>query len=94
MNTNRSCGCKSFNTCYVCENELGIVKEDAGKLRLAQFVDTYTYCPESETIVIQDGKEDNRSSGKINSITTGNWRTLHMRGLIASTVASASVNLV
>jgi len=60
MNTNRSCGCKSFNTCYVCENELGIFKEDPGKSRLNQFVDTYTYCPESETIVIQNDKEENR----------------------------------
>lgn len=57
MNTNRTCGCKSFNTCYVCESELGIAKEDAAKLRLAQFAHTYTYCPETETIVTNDGEK-------------------------------------
>jgi len=64
MNTNRTCGCKSFNTCYVCENELGIVKEDEGKSRLTRFVDIYTYCPESGTIVIEGDKEGERGGVK------------------------------
>ncbi len=51
MNTDRPCGCKSFNSCYVCEKDLGIVKEDAAKARLQQAGDkTYLYCPDSEEL--------------------------------------------
>ena len=31
MNTNRTCGCKSFNTCYVCEKEYGLKPRDWGQ---------------------------------------------------------------
>jgi alkylated DNA repair protein alkB family protein 4 len=54
MNTNRSCGCKSFNTCFVCEAELGIAKADAAKLRVEAFEKTYVYCPDTDRLVIQN----------------------------------------
>ena len=32
MNTNRECGCKSFRTCKLCEQELGLEPQEEGRL--------------------------------------------------------------
>ena len=32
MNTNRGCGCKSFRTCKLCEQELGLEPQEEGRL--------------------------------------------------------------
>jgi len=44
MNTNRSCGCKSHNSCYVCETEFGITPIDKAQERTDKFEEEREFC--------------------------------------------------
>ena len=44
MNTNRSCGCKSFNSCYTCEKEFGIKPKDPAQDLVNQYPKSKTLC--------------------------------------------------
>ena len=37
MNTTRDCGCKGYRSCRICEEQFGIVSQDVGQERAAQF---------------------------------------------------------
>lgn len=37
MNTTRGCGCKGYRSCRICEEQFGIVSQDVGQERAAQF---------------------------------------------------------
>ena len=57
MNTDRSCGCKSFRTCFVCEAEHGLVRRDKPEGRMAELGRVLEYDPETGTLKEKDGKE-------------------------------------
>jgi alkylated DNA repair protein alkB family protein 4 len=58
MNTTRPCGCKSHNTCYICEKDFGIAKEDTTRRRLQSFSRTYLFCPDQERLVMNASVEN------------------------------------
>jgi len=44
MNTNRTCGCKAFNTCFICETEFGLESTDPAQERINQFAEEREFC--------------------------------------------------
>ena len=44
MNTNRTCGCKGFNSCYICENEYGITPRDAAQEEVNKYDQVKNLC--------------------------------------------------
>ncbi len=46
MNTNRRCGCKSFNSCYLCEAEFGLVNTEPALEKLQASHDIRVFCPD------------------------------------------------
>lgn len=63
MNTDRSCGCKSFRSCYICEKEFGIQNVDTAQERVNAFQTTYKFCLEREMLF-----PDNNNSPHFNGI--------------------------
>jgi len=45
MNTNRRCGCKSFNSCYLCEAEYGLEATDKAMERIESIQSQRIFCP-------------------------------------------------
>ena len=45
MNTNRRCGCKSFNSCYLCEAEFGLEATDKAMERIESIQSQRIFCP-------------------------------------------------
>jgi len=45
MNTNRACGCKSFNSCYLCEAEFGLSATEPALERIDQLDEQRIFCP-------------------------------------------------
>ena len=45
MNTNRACGCKSFNSCYLCEAEYGLSGTEPALERIDQLLEQRIFCP-------------------------------------------------
>jgi alkylated DNA repair protein alkB family protein 4 len=45
MNTNRRCGCKSFNSCYLCEAEYGLTNTEPALERIDVIQDERIFCP-------------------------------------------------
>ena len=50
MNTTRSCGCKGYNSCLVCEAQHGIVNEEAGRHMMERFDKKAVYCIDCDRI--------------------------------------------
>ena len=50
MNTNRRCGCKSFNSCYLCEAEFGLSGTEPAFERLQNSHDIRVFCPECQCL--------------------------------------------
>lgn len=50
MNTTRSCGCKSFRSCLLCETELGIQNEEIAEKRCRELDKTLLYSPTSNEL--------------------------------------------
>ena len=44
MNTDRTCGCKGFNSCLICEAEFGIESSDPAQERIDQFEEEREFC--------------------------------------------------
>ena len=44
MNTDRTCGCKGFNSCLICEVEFGIESSDPAQERIDQFEEEREFC--------------------------------------------------
>ena len=44
MNTDRTCGCKGFNSCLICEAEFGIESSDPAQERIDQFGEEREFC--------------------------------------------------
>lgn len=45
MNTNRACGCKGFNSCYLCEAEFGLNSTEPALERIDQLEEQRIFCP-------------------------------------------------
>lgn len=45
MNTNRACGCKSFNSCYLCEAEYGLSSREPALERIESIQAQRIFCP-------------------------------------------------
>ena len=45
MNTNRACGCKSFNSCYLCEAEFGLSGTEPALERIDNLDEQRLFCP-------------------------------------------------
>lgn len=45
MNTNRACGCKSFNSCYMCEAEYGLSSREPALDRIESIQAQRIFCP-------------------------------------------------
>ena len=45
MNTNRRCGCKSFNSCYLCEAEYGLSATEPALERIETIRSQRIFCP-------------------------------------------------
>lgn len=45
MNTNRPCGCKGFNSCYVCEAEFGLPATEPALERIDSLEEQRIFCP-------------------------------------------------
>lgn len=45
MNTNRRCGCKSFNSCYLCEAEFGLSNTEPALERIDTISEQRIFCP-------------------------------------------------
>ena len=45
MNTNRACGCKSFNSCYLCEAEFGLSGTEPALERIDHLDEQRLFCP-------------------------------------------------
>lgn len=54
MNTDRSCGCKSFRSCYICEEQFGLKTTEPAKERVEQYDKHYSLCPESNRLSLDD----------------------------------------
>ena len=57
MNTNRTCGCKSFRTCFVCEKEHGLAPVETASHRLDSAEKVYDYCPETGLLSSSTGED-------------------------------------
>jgi len=44
MNTNRACGCKSFNSCYLCEAQFGLSTTEPALERIDQLDEQRIFC--------------------------------------------------
>ena len=58
MNTNRICGCKSFNTCYICEKEFGLQPRDWGQQLKDENRTFYKFCIENKACFNFDSPSD------------------------------------
>lgn len=45
MNTNRPCGCKGFNSCYICEAEFGLTSTEPALERIDSLEEQRIFCP-------------------------------------------------
>ena len=45
MNTNRACGCKGFNSCYLCEAEYGLSSREPALERIESIQSQRIFCP-------------------------------------------------
>jgi len=52
MNTTRSCGCKSFRTCLICEKELGLQSHEPAREAVAKYETIYDFNPETATLFL------------------------------------------
>ena len=53
MNTDRTCGCKGYNSCYICEIEFDIPKVDLTKQLANQYGnDAFIFCADCKRVVL------------------------------------------
>ena len=45
MNTNRACGCKGFNSCYLCEAEYGLSSTEPALEKIEAINQQKIFCP-------------------------------------------------
>ena len=57
MNTNRKCGCKSFRTCYICEEEFGLKPWDWGQQLRDEQRTFYHYSLETKSCNVSGNPE-------------------------------------
>ena len=55
MNTTRSCGCKGYRSCLICEDQHGIVTTEVGQVRADGFTKTATYCLTCQGTFLSEG---------------------------------------
>jgi len=58
MNTNRTCGCKAFNTCFICETEFGLESTDPAQERINQFPEEREFCIKCSRLFKKDTNEN------------------------------------
>lgn len=51
MNTDRHCGCKGYRSCFQCENEFGITREDVRQFLQNKFPAKYRFDLSSKTVI-------------------------------------------
>ena len=59
MNTDRTCGCKSFRSCFICEKQFNLFNTDTAKDKIKQFPIVYNFNNELKRLVaenVQDSK--------------------------------------